>query len=540
MILHRRQFVLGPRPVRVAEDWRTLDLSPGLCLSHCPTLPVSTATDVDGVYWCLLGVAIQTDPAGAAPTVELSTARTQEVPTLYRDWAGRWLLVADQRIHLDACGTLGCFYRVEGTTAWASSSGALLARIPNGKPLERAAPVVPHHGAGLPWYRTGMNWVPPPRSRFEGVARLLPSQILDLSQDIPRVTPRALVSELADGWSYEQKLDFLQDRLETAFRNLELPEQLWIPLTGGVDSRLVVSLAKHLELQPDVYTFAKPFGRFAKGDAALPPLLAERVGFKHHLIRGGRSLRSRAALFDEHTGQQCMDADRHYVVHGQWDQVPRHATITPGNIFVLGHLRWAELNLNKLSKTERFSRESRPPSSAEDIASRIIDGFAFERHHAKSAQHYLGISDWAEWVWSHPEENLDWRDRWTIEQRIAGDVSSTEQGLDLIGPTRLHLVNSTMMVSTILSFPGEVKAVAQHHKDLIGRLAPGLLEYPFNPPDSRMNVAAIKLRRRFDQGGRAPRKIRRLLARSRQGGGVSPSSPAAAGGRPRKGNPDPR
>lgn len=507
--------MLGPRPVRVAEDWQTLHVSSGLCLSHCPSLPVTTATDADGVDWYLLGVAVQTDPARAAPPVELATARTQEVQTLYRDWAGRWILIGEGRIHLDACGLLGCFYRVEGTsTTWASSSGALLARIPDTEPLRRPLPVIPHHGDGLNWYRTGINWYPPPRSRFEGVLRLLPSQILSLSPGPPNLSPRSLLSQAGIGEGYEEKLDFLENRLVTAFGNISPTGPLWIPLTGGVDSRLVVSLATHMGRSSETFTFSKPFGRMPEGDLKLPPLVSKSAGYEHRLIKGGRRSTKYAALFDEHTGKHCMDPDRHYVLHGQWDQIPRDATILPGNVFVLGHFRYAELHMNRLNKSERFSDDLDPHSSADEIASRVTNGFAIERYHRRPQVHRAGIRAWSEWAWAHVEEDLDWRDRFTIEQRLAGDLSSTEQALDLIGPTRVHLANCTAIVSALLSLPDQIKVTGQHHKDLIARLAPELLDHRFNPPDSRVNQVAVRVRKRLDQASRAPRKARRMIAGS--------------------------
>ena len=40
--VHRRQFVLGPRPAPVA-GWVSKRVSDALVLSHCPDLPVASA-----------------------------------------------------------------------------------------------------------------------------------------------------------------------------------------------------------------------------------------------------------------------------------------------------------------------------------------------------------------------------------------------------------------------------------------------------------------------------------------------------------------
>ena len=42
--VHRRQFVVGPRPVMAECGWRHVSLSDGLHLSHCPSLPRASVT----------------------------------------------------------------------------------------------------------------------------------------------------------------------------------------------------------------------------------------------------------------------------------------------------------------------------------------------------------------------------------------------------------------------------------------------------------------------------------------------------------------
>jgi hypothetical protein len=80
--LHRRQFVLGPRPLLVGDSWQVVEVSPALRLSYCPTLPLSTVADADGVSWVLLGRAFQSDPDRPAPLEEVARARTADVPEL--------------------------------------------------------------------------------------------------------------------------------------------------------------------------------------------------------------------------------------------------------------------------------------------------------------------------------------------------------------------------------------------------------------------------------------------------------------------------
>jgi len=55
MRIHRRQFILGPRPVRPFPDWLTIDI-PGIdYLSHCFELRTASAEPGDVQTWYVVG-----------------------------------------------------------------------------------------------------------------------------------------------------------------------------------------------------------------------------------------------------------------------------------------------------------------------------------------------------------------------------------------------------------------------------------------------------------------------------------------------------
>src|SRR5439155_8352204 len=204
--LHRRQFVLGPEPSLAAAGWVSEEITPSLYLSHCPDLPLASVTDKRGIPWRLLGTAVQSDPDAPAPLQQLGDNEASELLGVYGSWVGRWVLISDAELHLDACGLLGCFYRTihQGSKAelWASSSPALIAALPGREPIERRAPRL-HWGKKMDWY-------PPPKSGFAGVSRLLPTQILLLAVGAEqRVLARPPLVDVQQP-TYEQTLDALQ------------------------------------------------------------------------------------------------------------------------------------------------------------------------------------------------------------------------------------------------------------------------------------------------------------------------------------------
>ncbi len=101
--------------------------------------------------------------------------------------------------------------------------------------------------------------------------------------------------------------------------------------------------------------------------------------------------------------------------------------------------------------------------------------------------------EWANWVQKNPVPNLDWRDRFYIEQRVAGWLSAIEQSLDLTGSERFYMANCHHILSLFISIPDEKRRTFQLYNDLIETLHPVLLKFPFNPKNSPFQNLKSKL-----------------------------------------------
>ncbi|MDP9204064.1 MAG: hypothetical protein M3P12_01230 [Gemmatimonadota bacterium] len=484
--LHRRQFVLGPEPSLAGAGWVSEEISPSLYLSHCPELPLASVTDKRGIPWRLLGTAVQSDPDAPEPLEQLADNEDTELLDVYGSWVGRWLLISDSELHLDACGLLGCFYRTihDGSTAelWASSSPALIAALPGRERLERRAPRI-HWGKGMEWY-------PPPESGVAGVSRLLPTQILLLAAGADRrVLARPPLVDVQQP-SYEQTLDALQRNLVTSLCRLEARgEPMWLPLTSGFDSRLILAATKQADLPLE--TFTQEYPLMSTGDRRYPPLLARELGYSHTFIRPARFSRRREELFDAHCARHCVEVDRRFFAHKQWEAIPAPAQILRGAVF------WA------YTMNRKF-----PNPVVGDLFQAISKRFRFDEFHRGSCSHFEGIAEWVDWVARTPHPGLDWRDRLFLEQSNAGWVSSIEQALDLTAYERFYVANSHVYVSTTLALSEETRRSRRHHVDLIRRMAPELQRFPFNPPDDALVRLSVRVRDEWHE----------LSARSRKAG----------------------
>ena len=487
--LHRRQFIVGPEPWLPAQGWLAEQVAPSLYLSRCPELPVASVTDRRGVTSWLLGLALQSDPDAAPPLEQLAGNEGDALLDIYASWSGRWILISESEIHLDAGGLIGCYYRTihDGRDAevWASNSPALIVALPGRGQIPQAAPKI-HPGKGMDWY-------PPPRSRFAGVNKLLPTQILSLASETdPRVFPRPPITQVRRPKTYDEAIEALERNLVTSLSRLrERPEQIWLPLTSGIDSRLILAAAKEANLPLTTFTQRYPF--MESGDRELPPLLADTAGYEHKEVRAERFSRSRQTLFDVHTAGHCVDGDRRFLAHGQWEVIPTPALILRGGVFELGRCY--------------FHRKFPEPEPGDDLFNSIATRFHFAEFHPRSCAHFAGVREWVEWTATTSHPAIDWRDRLYLEQRIAGWVSSIEQALDLTAYERAYIANCHTYFSTVLTLPEAVRREGRHHLDLIGRMAPGLLRYPFNASDGRSRVT-WRLRDEWHEFAARPRKRR--------------------------------
>lgn len=485
--------------MRIHDDWQSLLVGEGLQLSFCPTLPVSSRTISDAKTAHLIGTAIQTESSRSAPAAELASLTDARLEETCRSWSGRWALIWEDRILLDACGLLGCFYRVlergSQSEAWASSSPALLMSLtdPEGG-VPPGPPLLPGRG---------MDWYPPPVGGQDELRRLLPSQSLRMSADHVEVLACPLRLSESRTQSYDDALDSIQTRLTTGMCNAaELGAPLWLPLTGGLDSRLLLATASAAKAPIETFTYLKPEPVMTYADSRLPPLLAAAAGVSHRFIEFDERAFSvsRARAFDVHSGRHCVEVDRRYFALGQWGSITRPATIFRGGVFEAARAYyWKKLPYADVGSPEQVTRL-------------VGEAFSFEELHRGSPAHWNGIDAWARWILEHEESGLDWRDRFYIEQRVAGWLSSLEQALDLTGYERVHLANCKSILEAFLTVPDEHRIEARHQKDLIERMAPELLRYGINP----QQPLTERVRRELRLFREAPGKTRHLRARAKR------------------------
>src|SRR5262249_23966380 len=349
-MIHRRQFILANTDLRPSPTWRTRPVGPWF-LSHCSELPIVELRDRCGRQWWLLGVAVQSRADLPSPEVEIAQFAGNDIATVYRNWCGRWLLLNAHTLHLDAGGTLGVYYAPspDGRGLVVSSSFALLHALvcPNEEPEFSVRHTV------------GMDWPPAPGSRCASLHRLMPTQMLAFRDDNQRRAgsyARGLEIGSVKPSESEKVYDEIADYMTTVVRRLgDRFRTIYLPLTGGNDSRVVLAAAVHERLRFTAFT--QHIGRSTHGraisraDAITPSRICRSLGVPYRYIRPNTASEARLAEYDAHTVGHANDLDRGFYALGQWETFAPSSVVLRGGIFEVGRcyfwdrladIRWDE------------------------------------------------------------------------------------------------------------------------------------------------------------------------------------------------------
>ncbi|MEP6596347.1 MAG: hypothetical protein ABJA71_10395 [Ginsengibacter sp.] len=479
MSIHRKQFLIGYQPKKIKTDWETVKIGGNLYLSHCPNLSVEKIKDLNGAEWHLLGLAIQTNKEKKDPLTEIANSFTDNVKELYKSWNGRWILVGNNEIHLDCGGLIGCFYTKKNEQRWISSSLGILQEIGEFSPR----PENLKHRSALEWYTL-------PKTRFEGIYKLLPSQVLDLKtlQPIHRPLPQPI-----KGLMYDEILERMVEKFKASLLNVsKLNRRMFLPLTGGRDSRLLLAACHYARINVETYTAGRP--HISNADLKFPFKLSKASGYRHFFIKMKESVLSKEKeeLYDHHTAGNIDDIDKKRFSHRQWDVFEKGDLLFRGGAFEIGRfIYWDYMNSNFNIENIIYGTDVHKTLIREEGNCLGYDPESF---------HAAALSEWMEWVKQTPTEGLDWRDRYYLEQRVAGWLSSIEQSLDLTDTERFYVVNSFDIMSLLLSIPLEKRRTAEYVIDLIHIMFPDLPQLPFNPPDPTLR----RLRKKVTKISRTP------------------------------------
>jgi hypothetical protein len=395
--------------------------------------------------------------------------------TARRALAGQFNVFSHDLISSDPGCLKPVFFHAERRLA--SSSPRLLAEL-TGAAL---APSEVLHGSRP-------DWVPGPCTRAAGVKRLLTSQQLSLADFRP--VPTFLVSEAGS----PDPVGDIATALLSIFNGFkERGEEVWIGLTGGYDSRVLLAAALVAGARTVAFTFA---GKLVPDETARAARIAALAGVPHHVLGPGPIVQDELDYFVWQSIGQCAGLDGDICAAGSWRDIPAGALVIRGYGGEFGRQFYHGVLpdndwLESPDRSQLYTRLARPwVRGRQPLIQR-----AFE--------------DWLDWVAATPVA-FDPRDRLYLEQRIGAWCSGNEQALSAAQRRRINPMNADYIYARMNLIPGPIKRTGDWQKDIIRRLAPQLLEVPYYKPGRLQRIP--RFARTLHRGLRFRRLDRRVQA----------------------------
>lgn len=459
-----RQFIIIPsalkgmnsRSVFPDDRQEKIDLPNGATLIYEKHLKVCYNEDHSVV---LIGHAWQVQPSNDCPeSIIKAWGKTTAIEEVYREektWCGRYVLIVNDWLFLDFCGTLGVFY-ADGPML--SSSYRILCEH-----LGTEVVYPDTLGEGL------MNFVPGPLTPSTLVRRLMPSEIINIKTGERRIRPLNPDGVLGVQNDYERIKEF--DKYFTcSLRNMARHfsgSVFWLALTGGVDSRTLMALLERSGI--DYKAFTCWHERISEGDLVLPRKLAKAVHVPYKFIdrREDNYSLSRADEYRRHTGGMADDADKPMYVYGQYQELdPHHQVVL---------LRSGIWEHSCYFFKKRFTRKA---------ALEMEKHFDMAKVFPKSLKHELYYQSLCQWQKLKKNEAVNkeintW-DLLYIEQRLGAWLSSIEQGFDMMdGIISIECCNSRLFFSILSGFSDKDKQKKKHEINIVKQLCPILSKYRY-------------------------------------------------------------
>ncbi|HIW50132.1 MAG TPA: hypothetical protein IAA10_04175 [Candidatus Blautia intestinavium] len=448
-MINKKQFIIAKKKIH-SSDYIYVELKNNYILSYHKDLNIYINKQYEII---LLGIAWQVKEKKEDPVSEIEKLAEkyegyipeEEILRMEESWCGRYVLIVNEKIYLDATGLLGIFYSREGI----SSSCMMLAEI-----------------MGLPQiiYRPtfGFNWLPGPLTQYEQIKRLLPSQIYNYNDQT--INSRQLLATHIPRYKDEQeRIEAFSELFSNSLHNLQdmFPEKkILIALTGGYDSRTLLALAEYAGIDFDCYTLDHK--KISDGDVEIPQKLCKALKKKYTYIpRKKKYSKELEKEYIMHTGGLADDEDKRFYAYGQYrDLVQKY-----GNIVLLRSSVWETVT--------NYYQKFLDDKGKLDIES-IYSFFVANELVQKSLKSYF------EWLEKTKQVGISDCDRFFWEQRNASWLSPIEQSFDIMEDiTSLQPVNSRFLISMLADFPIQERRVKKHQDKLIAYVCPELdgIEY---------------------------------------------------------------
>lgn len=482
---YRRQFILGPRPVALAGVWHTHQLDSRWVLTRHADLPFRSAQTADGAQLALLGFIIDPEFPGLDDDALLKRlAQCRGWDTLLRatiELSGRWILfhLSQDRLRVvnDATGLRAVFFSGPGQEPWCFSQPGLYRHV---RPLEYSAEGRQFVAAKECQKDLEVSW-PGTSTPYAEVEHLLPNHYLDLTA---RTTMRFWPTEKLEPQELQAVVPEASRLLRQSLQAIAARGPFGLALTAGWDSRPLLAASRPVISQVWLHTAVHGELDLNSHDIRIPTAMCRLFGAEYHLLRCPQIM---AEPF------QSVFLNNNDPAHPVWGRICQGMLESyPSDLIAVRG------NVSETARCFYYKKGNYPASVTADDLPRMakMPVSDFTRRH---------FGAWHADARSIPELGYKLLDFFYWENRMANWLGASHTEYDVIHDTFSPYSNRRLM-SLLLSTPAEARCKPRCtlYRQLIEHLWPELLEYPINPPESRLAALSHKLRK-------ARRQVQTLL-----------------------------
>jgi|GEM_PF-5567667 len=394
---------------------------------------------------------------------------------MLREGDGRYVVIKDGWLSLDASGSLGVHYSLDGDVI-CSSSPILLQKFTG-------------CGIRMPQTESAFNWVAAPDSPAEGSLRLFSDQELNLEDRQTRVARR----DSSGPYSLESAAAFLAAESKEIARALgQTNRPLFVALTAGQDSRTIFAALIDAKVPFKAFTMRLSNGA-SQMDLRVASAICEIYGIEHIVVSaqhaGGKK---RLADYMRHSGGIDGDRGREYAAGNYYRVIPDDAIVLHGG----------SLGLSKPPFEYIFGDDKN--ISQEDAIEAVNNTFGPLSFSDKDA-----LEKWFDYRAENPIGSIG--DHFFLDQRRATWGADNRFSEDIFGFEWFIFANSWPLIDCFWSVPHEAREGLLVQKRAIEIMAPGLND---KAPQVNPGLSWLeRMRGRFSKRGiqKIKRRFHRLV-----------------------------
>ncbi|MBO4542276.1 MAG: hypothetical protein J5725_03755 [Bacteroidales bacterium] len=436
----------------MALGWKNVKLSNGFVLSYHDKLNVWLDNSRNIV---ILGNVWQVDHKQKSPTdvvqgINLEDDFIDAIYEMEKTWCGRYVLIVKDWIFLDTIGSLGIFYN----DMHISSSLNVLCTAENKKIIY---PNIKH--GEMPDFIPGMQ------TCYNGIKRLLPSQIYNIVTKEVRIRP-LLPDGVISSKSDNDRIELLEHYFVHSLQNMGTlfnGKDIWLSLTGGRDSRAAMAFMERAGIKYKTFTCEYPGIKLA--DIDLARRLSRKARRKHLFVKREKTSYSqdRYDNYRVHTAGMAVDQDWNFYAYNQYQKLTKNNS----EIVILRNSIWENVNdyYSQYCKDGNLNLERLFSSIKEDefLKSSLLEWYNYVQHDDLNKN---DLSIWNRMLW---------------ELRTGCWLSSIEQSFDMMdGITSIQPCNCRLFLSILAGFNQKDRSAKKHEEYIVERVCTKLSKIPYD------------------------------------------------------------